>query len=287
MTLARFRFAARLIVLAGLILQISQAAAQTAANYVIGPQDVLAIKIFDQPDLDGKYSVESDGTFTFPMIGRIKASGMTIREFENEMKKRLADGYFKDPQVSVAVDQYRSQQIFIMGEVRSPGPQTLVGGMTLIEALARAGSTTPAASGELVIVRSRGEGSTKAPVVPPAGDGKDVKDPEGIIRLDLNQLQTGRMSETYALQDGDTIFVPRAESVYVFGEVRNPGAYPIQSNTTVLQALSLAGGVTPNGATNRIKIVRIEKGQRKEIKNVKLTDTIRPGDTIVVPERFF
>ena len=94
------------------------------------------------------------------------------------------------------------------------------------------------------------------------------------------------LSQNIALKDGDTIFVPRAESVYVFGQVKNPGAYAIQRNTTVLQALSLAGGVNERGATGRIKIVRIEKGKTLEIK-VKLTDIVRPGDTIMVPERFF
>ena len=90
-----------------------------------------------------------------------------------------------------------------------------------------------------------------------------------------------------ALRNGDTIFVLRAESVYVFGQVRNPGAYSIrQKQTTVLQALSLAGGVTDRGSMGRFHIVRIVGGKKEEIK-VELTDFIQPRDTIVVPERFF
>ena len=77
-----------------------------------------------------------------------------------------------------------------------------------------------------------------------------------------------------------------AESAYVFGQVKNPGAYPIQKDTTVLQALSLAGGVTENGAMNRIKIVRLVNGEKKELK-VKETDLVKPGDTIIVPEKYF
>ena len=95
--------------------------AQSAADYVVGPQDVLTIQVFDQPDLGGKYTVEADGTFTFPLIGRVKAGGLTLRGFEKRLKKRLADGFFKNPQVTVAVEQYRSQRVFVMGEVRSPG----------------------------------------------------------------------------------------------------------------------------------------------------------------------
>src|SRR3954467_9426121 len=98
------------------------ASAQTAGDYVIGPQDVLAIQVFDQADLGGKYTVETDGTFSFPLIGRVTAGGMTLRSFESELKKKLADGYFKNPQVTVGVETYRSQRVFVMGEVRSPGP---------------------------------------------------------------------------------------------------------------------------------------------------------------------
>src|SRR5262245_34540710 len=101
------------------------AAAQSAADYVIGAQDVLNIQVFDQADMGGKYTVETDGTFSFPLIGRIKAGGLTLRGFETELRAKLADGYFKNPQVSVGVEQYRSQRVFVMGEVRSPGPVSL------------------------------------------------------------------------------------------------------------------------------------------------------------------
>jgi polysaccharide export outer membrane protein len=89
------------------------------------------------------------------------------------------------------------------------------------------------------------------------------------------------------LHDGDTIFVPRAESVYVFGQVKNPGAYSLQQkNTSVLQALSLAGGVTDRGSTSRIRIVRIVNGEKKDLK-AKIGDIVKPGDTVIVAERFF
>src|SRR5437879_21367 len=118
----------------------SRLAAQSGVDYVIGAQDVLLVQVFDQQDLGGKYTVEVDGTFTFPLIGRVKAGGMTLRGFEGELKRLLADGYFRNPQVTVAVEQYRSQRVFVMGEVRQPGPVPLTRGMTRIEALARAAS---------------------------------------------------------------------------------------------------------------------------------------------------
>jgi polysaccharide export outer membrane protein len=154
--------------------------------------------------------------------------------------------------------------------------------MTLIEALARAGSTTVAAADEAVIVRPKAGTQQTGPLMP--GEQADASE---IIKVDIKELQGGALGNNVALRDGDTLFVPRAESIYVFGQVRNPGAYPLQGkNTTVLQALSLAGGVTDRGSTNRIQIVRIVNGEKKELK-AKLTDPVNPGDTIIVKERFF
>jgi polysaccharide biosynthesis/export protein len=260
-------------------LALAPLSAQSAADYVIGAQDVLTVQVFDEDKLSGKYTVEADGTFSFPFLGRVKAGGLTLRAFENDLKKRLSGDYLKNPQVTVGVEQYRSQRVFVMGEVRSAGPVALTGGMTLIEALARAGSTTPTASGEVSIVRAT-QGGAKGPLLPDQDSGVEV------FRATIRTLEGGSLKQNIELRDGDTIFVPRAETAYVFGQVKNPGAYALQKDTTVLQALSLAGGVTENGAMNRVKVVRILKGEKQEVK-VKLTDIVKPGDTIIVPERYF
>ena len=107
-----------------------------------------------------------------------------------------------------------------------------------------------------------------------------------MFRASIRDLESGVLKQNIELHDGDQIYVPRAELIYVFGQVRNPGSYGIQKETTVLQALSLAGGVTPNGAMGRIEIVRIVKGKTQNVK-AKLTDVVQPGDTIKVPERYF
>jgi polysaccharide biosynthesis/export protein len=261
-----------------LLLLVRAVGAQSAGDYVIGPQDLLSITVYDQTDLGGKYAVELDGSFTFPLIGRVKAGGMTIRDFEGVLKERLADGFFKNPQVTVAIEQYRSQRVFVTGEVRNPGSYALTGDMTLIEALAKAGSTTQNAADEVVVVRG-GKGSDQAAA--PDAEGRET------VRMNLQHLQSGAASApNMPLRDGDTIYVARAELTYVLGQVKNPGSYPIRSDTTVLQALSLAGGVTPTGAMNRTTIIRARQGTKNEIK-AKLTDIVQPGDTIMVPERFF
>jgi polysaccharide export outer membrane protein len=262
---------------------VAQGLSKTSAaftDYVVGPQDVLTITSYDQADLSGKFAIEADGTFTYPMIGRVKAGGLTLRGLEDAIKKQLTDGkYFRNPEITVTVETYKSQRVFIVGEVRTPGTYALSGNTNLVEALARAGSTLPTASGEVVIVHA-GE-DAEGPTLPTDTDDTSV------VRVNLRQLESGVFSQNARLLDGDTIFVPRAQSVYLFGQVKNPGAYGLQEqSTTVLQALSLAGGVTDRGATSRIKIIRVAKGVRKELK-AKLTDSVLPGDTIVVSERFF
>jgi polysaccharide export outer membrane protein len=269
-----------------LVLTAASLRAQTpppaVVDYVVGAQDVLTITCYDQADLSGKFTVETDGTFTYPLIGRVKVGGLTLRQVESQVKTRLVDdGYFRNPQITVAVDTYKSQKVFIVGEVRTPGTYPLSGDMNLVEALARAGSTLPSASGEAIIVHPSAGGKASGPTLPTQDSATDID------RVDLHDLQNGVFSQNAALRDGDTIFVPRAESVYVFGQVKNPGAYALQQrNTTVLQALSLAGGVTDRGTTSRVKIMRIINGEKREIK-VKLTDLVQPGDTVVVSERFF
>jgi len=247
-------------------------------DYRVGPQDVLTITSYDQSDLSGKFTVEADGTFTYPLIGRVKAGGLTLRALEDALKTRLKDeGFFRNPQVTVAIETYKSQKVYVIGEVRSPGSYPLSGDTSLVEAIARAGSTLPSASGEAIIVHAT-PGATGP--TPPSQDANTE-------RVDLRAMQDGGATLNIVLRDGDTISVPRAESVYVLGQVKNPNAYALQQkNTTVLQALSLAGGVTDRGSMSRIKIMRIVKGDRTELK-VKLTDVVQPGDTIFVNDRLF
>jgi polysaccharide biosynthesis/export protein len=262
-----------------LSLTLASGALAGQADYTVGAQDVLTISVYDQPDMSGKFKVEADGTFTFPLIGRVTASGQTLRVIETDLKKRLSDGYLRNPQVTVAVETYQSQRIFVMGEVRSPGSYSLTGDMTMIEALSRAGSTTAQASDEVLIVRPKAGAAAGGPLMPNQSDAE-------IIRVNVRELQAGSLSQNVTLKDGDTLVVPKAQAVYVFGQVRAPGAYAAEKGTTVLQALSLAGGVTDRGSTSRLVIVRTVDGKKKEIK-AKLTDTVEPGDTLIVKERFF
>jgi polysaccharide export outer membrane protein len=178
------------------------------------------------------------------------------------------------------VEQYGSQVVFVVGEVRQPGSYPLTGETSLLAILARAGSTTPTAAGEIVLVRPKPGRSLLIPSLP------DDTETAEIIHIDINNSRSATFSQATLLRNGDTIFVPKAETVYVFGQVRNPGVYPIPKNTTVLQVLAIAGGLTDQGSTSRLKLVRTVDGKQESVK-VKLTDRVNGGDTIIVPERFF
>jgi len=263
--------------------RVSEAGTVSAApesGYVIGEQDVLNITVWDNAELTGKYSVQPGGDVTFPVVGRVKAAGLSVGAFEVALTRALADGFIRDPRVAVTLDQFRGKRIFVFGNVTSPGTYPLPEGQTLIEALVRAGY---AAASEAVIVRPK---HPSGPVML-----ENVGDSE-VLRVNLKEfekdVEKGVLTRNLALRDGDTIYVPRVDAnrIFVTGQVRTVGAYSITSGTTVLQALALAGGPTETAAVNRLRIIRLIRGKQESLK-AKLGDIVLPGDTIIVPERFF
>ncbi len=252
-------------------------AQDTTANYVVGPADSLTVTVFNEGQLSGRFRVENDGQFSYPFLGRVKAGGLTAADVAAQIRSRLAEGYLRNPQVTVEVDQFKSQSVFVMGEVRAPGKYLLSGAVTLLEALAQAGSPTPQAGHDILILHPKTPSPTGAAILPSAGDAD-------IQRVNLRQIESGELSKNVSIRDGDTIFVPKADRFFVIGNVRNPGSYILEPDMTVLQAVSLAGGVSERGSNRRIRIERVVDGQRKAI-DVKPTDVVLPGDTITVRQR--
>jgi len=252
-------------------------AADGQANYVVGPEDILGVTVFNEAQLSGRYRVENDGHFSYPFLGRVKAGGATVAEVANRLRSRLADGYLRNPQVTVEVEQFRSQSVFVIGEVRTPGKYMLSGAVSLIEALAQAGSVTQQAGGEVLILHPR-DGARGSGVTTPERSDADVQ------RVNLREVETGRLSRNVTIRDGDTIFVPKAERFFVTGFVRTPGSYTLEPNMTVLQAISMAGGVTERGSGRRLRVTRVVNGERKDL-DAKPTDLVQPGDTITVRQR--
>lgn len=261
-----------LLALVVFVFQNPTVSSQQNAAYVVGAQDVLTITVFSEPQLSGRFRVENDGQFSYPFLGRVQASGTTLADIAAFVKTRLADGYLRNPQVTVEIEQFRSQNVFIMGEVRTPGRYTLTGAVTLIEALAQAGSIAPAAGSEVLILHPR-RATAAMPTLPENGDAY-------VQRINLRDIQSGKLAANVTIRDGDTIFVPKAQRFYVTGNVRTPGAYVLEPNLTVLQAISMAGGVTERGSTRRLRIIR----DKKEF-DVKPEDIVQADDTIIVRQR--
>jgi polysaccharide export outer membrane protein len=253
-------------------------AGRVPSGYVVGALDVLNVTVYGEPELSRRYPVDSDGTFDFPFVGRMKAGGSTLREIEDALVKRLSGSYLVNPQVSVEIAEYRSRSVFIMGEVRAPGSYPIKGNMSLIEVLALAGPT-PTASSEVVIVHPDPDRNDGGPLMPGTEGAVSV-------RVNIRDLQAGKLSENVALQDGDTIFVPQAETFFVTGHVRTPGSYVFQPGMTVMQAIAVAGGLSERGSRRGMKVLRTVDGRQVEV-GVKDTDPIKPGDTLVIRQRFF
>jgi polysaccharide export outer membrane protein len=245
-----------------------------SSDYLVGPLDVLNIIVYGEPQLSGRFRVDNDGAFPYQYLGRVKADGLTVEAIETAMEKALGDGYLRSPQVSVEVVEYRSQNVYVQGQVRSPGKYPLPANASLMDALFLAGSTTMEAGNWVEIYR---QGS--APSATPAGVG--VKAPD--IRVRLTDVQSGK-AQMVRIKDSDTIFVPKAERIYVTGQVRNPGAYAFDDDMTIFTAISLAGGITEKGSNSRITITRLVNGQRREI-DARQEDTLRPGDQVTVKPR--
>ena len=262
-------------------------------DYRIGAGDILRVTVYGHDDLTQTVVVQPNGTFVYPLIGAVAAAQSTPAEVEGKITKLLAKGLIRDPKVTVVVQEYRSQVVFVVGEVTRPGSYPLAGGTSVVEILARAGPLSPNAGSEVVIVRPRTP--VDRPVLPPEAAAPGAKvatkgtagaPPAEVLRVDMRAIRAGQLDQNLMLRPNDTVFVPEATRFFVSGEVRNPGSFPFNKGLTVRQAVSLAGGFSEDASTKSPRIVRDVLGKPKEMK-VKLDDPIQPGDTVVIKARLF
>jgi len=248
-----------------------QANDAATSRYLIGPQDLLKITVLDEPELTNDYRVDSDGYITFPYIGRVQAGGLNPGDLQDRIRNLLSPSYLKNPQVRVDIDQYKSQSVLVSGEVRQPGKIPMTGAMTVLEALAAAGSPTPSASSEVTIARPRKAGSDQ---------------PEAqVVRVNWKDLALGKGTDP-VLQDGDLLNVAKAQTFFITGQVKNSSSYVLEPGMTVEQAIAMAGGLTERGSDRRIRVTRSVKGIRVTI-SLSLSDLVQPGDTITIQQRIF
>ncbi len=255
----------------------------SSRDYKIGPDDIVQVSVLGHEDLLQTLLVQADGTFNFPLIGVVEANDLTPLELEDVIAERLAKGYIRDPQVSVAITEFRSKTVLVMGEVSRPGPYPLSGSMRIVEILARAGISSSASTEVLVVRPRKSDDPGAGPAVPLADlDGTNAE----ILRVDIDAIRSGDLSENIRLLPGDTIFVPQPPKFFILGEVRNPGQFSLAPGTTVREAITIAGGFSDFGSSGRVQIIRTVDGEKQEIK-ASLDEQVLGNDTIVVKGRLF
>ncbi|MGC2424887.1 MAG: polysaccharide biosynthesis/export family protein [Nitrospirota bacterium] len=241
-----------------------------AQEYVLGEGDLLHITVYENADLATDARVSGDGQISFPLIGSVKLSGLTINQAEKKIASLLNEKYLVNPQVSVFISEYRSKKVTVLGEVKIPGLFELNSDVTLLEIISKAGGLTEGAGDEVVIKR-------KSPS--PGDEGES-------ITVSLKVLNHGDRTANVLVQDGDSIYVARAGFVYVTGEVKNPGKFKIEPGMTVMKAIALAEGCTDKAASDRTSLIRKKDGKESSLK-VGMDTLVQPDDVISVPESFF
>ncbi len=242
----------------------------------LGVGDQIAITVFGQPDLSAEVTVGESGSIMVPLIGTLNVLNMSAAQLETMVAKRLKDGgYLQNPGVSVQIRQLRSQLVSVIGEVQRPGRYPIQGKMTVLEALATAGGLTQRADKSILVLRKS----------PTTVSGDSVRE-EISIQLDTAGAQfRGRLDAP--LVNDDVVYVAVQKLFYIHGEVRRPGAYPMEQGLNIMKALALSGGVSERGSKGRIKVHRLDAQKVLREIRAELPMTIEPDDVIYVDERLF
>lgn len=240
-----------------------------AADYILGPGDVIRISVYDNDDLLTITRISDDGYIIMPLLGQINVQGLNVSQASKRIAQLLADGYIINPQVNIFVQEFRSKKAIILGQVNHPGLIEMSGPTSFLELISQAGGLS-AEFGETATVKRRKGGTDE------------------VILIDLKSLiEGGDLSQNIYVQDGDTIYVSKAGMCYVTGEVKSPDAYKCSDNITVLKIIALAGGFTGKAARSNIKVIRMINGKEKIYEKVETDMPVKPDDVIVVPESFF
>jgi len=263
--------------------------------YTVGVGDILSVNIFaggvSQGNLD--VTVSSKGTINLPFLGEVKAAGLTVPELTDATTRPLAQDYFVNPQVIIAVKDYKSQKVYITGAVDRPGVYALEGPTTLLELFGKAGGVTRERANVAFVLRGS------------MGEIKNDKDVEQLvqqkeaIQVNLRELLDQRMTEkNIRVEANDVVYVQPATysdvtsyKISVLGKVEKPGVYDFQEGLTALDACTMAGGFSKYAAPSRTVITRRDSAEQRitinldKVRKGKEKDIIlKPGDRIYVPE---
>jgi polysaccharide export outer membrane protein len=225
----------------------------------LGVGDGVRVTVFGQPDLGIEARISDKGTVSLPLVGEVKIGGQSTEQAAAHIATELKRGqYLKNPQVTVATTAVRSRQVSVLGQIARPGRYVLEEAKPqLSDVIAAAGGIAPGGSETMTVIRN-GESRTVA-----------------------------GLSKGFELQPGDTIYVEKAPVFYIYGEVTRAGAYPLPPNLTVMQAITLGGGITPRGSDRRLKLRRVGPDGQVVERDAGLQDSVRADDVIFVKEALF
>ena len=247
------------------------AAAFGQSGEILGEGDSIRVTVFQNPDLATETRISERGAITFPLIGEVQLAGLTPAGAEARIAERLVKGKFLvKPQVSVNLVQVRSRQVSVLGQVARPGRYPLDDtSARLTDILALAGGVSPTGDDNVSVTMKR--------------DGKTVT-----VGVDVPAMyRTGDLTKNIRLENGDVIYVQRAPVFYIYGEVQRAGSYRLEQGMTVMQALSVGGGVTARGTDRGLKIRRRGPDGTLRAVDARLTDVVEANDVIYVRESWF
>ena len=237
----------------------------------LGPGDSVIIQVYGQPDLNATVYVSDDGTIPVALTGPVKVAGLSPADASARIEKALKDGkYLIDPHVTLTVSESRSQRVSVLGQVGRPGRYAVQSNTSIFDLLAEAGGITELGGDLVYILR-------------PDASGNITRYP-----ISLKGLAEGANgSSEAALTGGDSVLVPTAPQLYIYGEVTAPGKFKVEPGMTVVQAIARAGGVTQRGSANRVVIKRRKADGTYETTKAALSDLVQADDVIRVKESIF
>ena len=241
---------------------VSAPAAKVDSGYILGPGDVIEVEVLGQADFGkARVKLQPDGTVPLPAIGTIVAGGRTVQQLASQIEQKLVQAqYYKNPTVNVDIVSYASRYVIALGAVAQPGLVPIDRPYRLSEVIARVGGLKDGAADYVVLTSANGLQQ----------------------KISVDALSRGGPGADPMVSPNDKLFVPTAETFYIYGQVNAPGAYPISERMTVRQALARGGGLTAMGSEGRLTVYRGGTKLR-----LSLDSLLRPGDTIVVGERLF
>lgn len=241
-----------------------------AADLLLGAGDVVKVSVYGSPDLGVETRISEGGQLTFPLVGQVAVAGLSVSAAEKKLADLLESGGFvRKAQVNILVTLMQSQLVSVLGQVNRPGRYPVDGQRSVMDMLATAGGIGVEGGDTLSLIRKR-NGTTSKVVV-------DV--------VDL--VRQGDAGVDLEVGGGDVIFVERAPRFYIYGEVQRPGSFRLERAMTVVQALSVGGGLNPRGTERGMQIKRRDSHGKMQVVDAKHDDLLQPDDVVYVKESLF